>query len=218
MHEFEAAANGLRESGQFFLRGRPVYIARAPGRIDVMGGNVDYTGGLVFQMTTREATWAAAQLRMDDRVIFLNPQMRTYGWQDRAEFRLEDLQHEHRVRELANQCAELRWTAYVLGPLHFLQKHFSSRMRSGVSVYLQSNVPLNKGVSSSAAVEVAAMSSVAHACGIELEGVELAQACQWAENVIAESACGIMDQAAIVLGEEGSCLPLLCQPCAPSEP
>ncbi|MGH9396146.1 MAG: galactokinase [Terriglobia bacterium] len=217
MREFEATANRLRESGEFFLRGRPVYIARAPGRIDVMGGNVDYTGGLVFQMTTREATWAA-QLRENDRIIFLNPQMRAYGWQDRAEFRLEDLQHEQHVRDIANQCAELRWTAYVLGPLHFLQKHFPSRMHSGVSVYLESNVPLNKGVSSSAAVEVATMASVARAYGIELEGVELAQACQWAENVIAESACGIMDQAAIVLGEEGSCLPLLCQPCTPFEP
>ena len=33
------------------------------------------------------------------------------------------------------------------------------------------------------------------------------------ENVIAESACGIMDQAASVLGDEHHVLPLLCQPC-----
>jgi len=33
--------------------------------------------------------------------------------------------------------------------------------------------------------------------------------------VIAESACGIMDQAAAVLGNEGHVLPLLCQPCQP---
>ncbi len=218
MHKFEAKVSALRSSGEFFLQGLPIHTARAPGRIDLMGGNVDYTGGLVFQMTTRESTKAAAQLRPDDRIIFLNPQMGEYGWRERAEFRLEDLQDDAQVRDLVNQSPELRWTAYVLGTLRFLRKNFPKRMNSGLSVYLESSVPLNKGVSSSAAVEVAAMKSAASAYGIELAGVELARACQWAENVIAGSACGIMDQAAIVLGEEGSCLPLLCQPCQPFAP
>jgi len=38
------------------------------------------------------------------------------------------------------------------------------------------------------------MKSAAAAYGIELRGTELALACQWVENVIAGSACGIMDQ------------------------
>jgi galactokinase len=73
-------------------------------------------------------------------------------------------------------------------------------------------------VSSSAAVEVATMKTACHAYGVDLKGIELARACQWVENAIAESACGIMDQAAIVLGQEGTCLPLLCQPCVPFAP
>ncbi len=48
-----------------------VYIGRSPGRLDLMGGNVDYTGGLVFEATIREATWAAVQLRTDGRILFL---------------------------------------------------------------------------------------------------------------------------------------------------
>jgi L-arabinokinase len=43
----------------------------------------------------------------------------------------------------------------------------------------------------------------------------LATAGQWVENVIVGAACGIMDQAAIVMGEENQLLPLLCQPCQP---
>ncbi len=78
-----------------------------------------------------------------------------------------------------------------------------------------SNVPLNKGVSSSAAIEVAVMKAAAKAFGIDLSGVALAEACQWAENVIAESACGVMDQIAVVLGDEAYVLPLVCQPCNP---
>ena len=59
------------------------------------------------------------------------------------------------------------------------------------------------------------MKASAACYGIALDGIELAEACQWVENVIAESACGIMDQAASVLGDEGHVLPLLCQPCLP---
>jgi L-arabinokinase len=84
-----------------------------------------------------------------------------------------------------------------------------------VTVYLESDVPLGKGVSSSAAVEVAVMKAVASAYGAPLSGVQLAEACQWVENVIAESACGVMDQIAVVLGDEGHVLPLVCQPCLP---
>ena len=67
-------------------------------------------------------------------------------------------------------------------------------------MYIYSEVPLNKGVSSSAAVEVAVMKPAARAYGLDLHGIDLAEACQWVENVIAESACGIMDQAAVVTG------------------
>ncbi len=59
------------------------------------------------------------------------------------------------------------------------------------------------------------MKAAAACYGIALDGIALAEACQWVENVIAESACGIMDQAASVLGDEGHVLPLLCQPCLP---
>ncbi len=59
------------------------------------------------------------------------------------------------------------------------------------------------------------MKAVASAYGAPLSGVALAEACQWVENVIAESACGIMDQIAVVLGDEGHVLPLVCQPCVP---
>ncbi len=218
MRQFEEKIKGLCHSGEFFVQARPVCIARAPGRMDLMGGNVDYTGGLVFEMTIREATWAAAQLRNDERIVLRNPQMRDHGWKDQVEFSLRDLDDEAKVRSLVNQSKDVRWTAYVLGVFCFLRKQFPDNSKTGISVYLESDVPLNKGVSSSAAVEVATMKAASYAYGIDLKGIELARACQWVENAIAESACGIMDQAAIVLGQDGACLPLLCQPCVPFPP
>lgn len=215
MTDFEAKVSRLRGPGGYLSAELPVYISRAPGRLDLMGGNVDYTGGLVFQATIREATWAAAQQRKDGLIIFWNPQMRDHGWSDRVEFELHTLSDEAAVRKLVNRSPEIRWTAYLLGVFYLLRSRYPERVTTGASVYLESDVPLNKGVSSSAAVEVSVMRAVSAAYGIDLTGIELAQACQWVENVIAESACGIMDQAASVLGDEGHVLPLLCQPCIP---
>jgi L-arabinokinase len=212
---FPSQVSAIRGKDRFFSPKRAVYISRAPGRLDLMGGNVDYTGGLVFQATIREATWAAAQLREDGRIVFWNPQMREEGWCERVEFSLNDLSSEEIVRGLVNRSPQVRWTAYVLGVFYWLRNHYPEQVRSGANVYIESEVPLNKGVSSSAAVEVAVMKAAAKCYGRDLTGIELAEACQWTENVIAESACGIMDQAASVLGDEGFVLPLLCQPCAP---
>jgi len=212
---FVATVSAIRGQDQFFSPRRPIYICRAPGRLDLMGGNVDYTGGLVFQATIREATWAAAQLREDGHILFWNPQMMEEGWCDRVEFCMDELSSEEAVRDLVNASLQKRWTAYVLGIFYWLRLHYPESVRSGANVYIESEVPLNKGVSSSAAIEVAVMKAAAKCYGLHLHGIELAEACQWAENVIAESACGIMDQAASVMGDEGFVLPLLCQRCAP---
>lgn len=215
MSVFEQTVTDLRRSGKFFSPKDATYVSRAPGRLDLMGGNVDYTGGLVFQATIREATWSAVQLRPDARIEFWNPQMQREGWLDHVAFELNCLTTEQAVRRAVNANPKSRWTAYVLGVFYFLRCKYPEKVTTGANIYIESDVPLNKGVSSSAAVEVAVMKAAAAAYGIPLAGVELAESCQWVENVIAESACGIMDQAASVLGDEGYVLPLLCQSCLP---
>lgn len=215
MTDFEKKVSSLCGRERYFSPELPICISRAPGRLDLMGGNVDYTGGLVFQSTIREATWAAVQLRNDGLIVLWNPQMREHGWTERIEFAMQELSDEATVRKLVNRSPEIRWTAYVLGVFYLLRMRYPEQVFRGANLYLESDVPLNKGVSSSAAVEVSTLRAASAAYGVELEGVELAQACQWVENVIAESACGIMDQAASVLGDEGHILPLLCQPCMP---
>jgi galactokinase len=196
-----------RASGSF-APDAPVFVARAPGRLDLMGGNADYTGGMVFQATIRESTHAAVQLRPDDRIILINPQMQDHP----AEFRFPDMTS---VEATLSLVAGVRWTAYVLGVFYLLRSRYPEAVVRGATVLIESDVPLNKGVSSSAAVEVAVMKAAAAAYGVALAGIELAESCQWVENVIAQAPCGVMDQAAVVLGEEGRILPLLCQPCRP---
>ncbi len=85
----------------------------------------------------------------------------------------------------------------------------------GADIFIASDLPPNKAVSSSAALTIAVLKAASGAHGISLDGIALAMAGQWVENVVVGAACGIMDQAAIVLGNENDLLPLLCQPCHP---
>jgi L-arabinokinase len=75
-----------------------------------------------------------------------------------------------------------------------------------------SDVPEGKGVSSSAALEVACLSVVAARYGIALRDEEIATASQWAENHVAGAPCGIMDQMTSACGRHDRLLRLRCQP------
>lgn len=197
---------------KFFDFKHDLTVARAPGRLDLMGGNVDYTGGFVLQSTLRQAIWAAVQLRPDHRIRIHNPQVAHFGWQSEFELSLGDLNHAGSLRELCHHSETTRWTAYVAGALYLLRQRGLGFSDHGAEILIYSNLPPNKGVSSSAALEIAVLKAASAASGAPLAGAALAEAGQWVENEIAQSACGIMDQAAIVFGQEDTLLPLLCQP------
>jgi L-arabinokinase len=213
--DFVNKVKALKEKNSFFSSTKPVYISRSPGRLDLMGGNDDYTGGLVFESTIRKATFTAAQLRSDNLIVLKNKTVSDAGWQGDLQIEIDELTDEAAVRAIVNRTESVRWTAYVLGNLFYLKKKYPERVNRGIQLYMESTVPLNKGVSSSAAIEVSVMKASVAAYNIDLAGTELALACQWVENVIAESGCGIMDQIAVVAGKEGYILPLICQPCLP---
>jgi L-arabinokinase len=83
---------------------------------------------------------------------------------------------------------------------------------SGANILIWSRVPLGKGVSSSAALEVATLEAVAAAFNIRIEGREKALLCQRVENMVVGAPCGVMDQMTAVFGERDRLLLLLCQP------
>lgn len=214
-HDFSTRVAGMIQQGDFFEPAQPVWITRAPGRLDLFGGNVDYTGGLVLQLPVREAVCAAAQLTAQPLIRIFNPGAAEFGWETTLELPLAALSDLQAIESLCRHSPRARWGHYVLGGFHFLQQRYGCFANRGAHLLLVSNLPPNRGLASSAALEVATLKAAATAAGIALGGVALAQAAQWVENVVAHSACGIMDQAAIVLGQEGCLLPLRCQPCVP---
>jgi len=204
-----------------FDRNAPIYINRTPGRLDLMGGNDDYTGGLVFETTIREATLFAAKPREDNRFFLKNPSVKSMGWVEQIEFSMDDIADKsgvlpiERVREWINRDPRQNWFATLIGNLYYLKKEHPDQVNHGLNMLLDSTIPLGKGVSSSAALEVSGMKACAAAYGIETSGVDLAIQTQWVENAIAQSASGVMDQFAVVMGDEDAFTPMLCQPCIP---
>ena len=83
---------------------------------------------------------------------------------------------------------------------------------TGANVFIESKVPWGKGVSSSAALEVATMNALNQLYKLSLGKEELAVLAQMAENLVAGAPCGLMDQLSSHLGQKNKLLPLICQP------
>jgi L-arabinokinase len=100
----------------------------------------------------------------------------------------------------------------VAGALTALAEEWGVWPERGLNLLLSSSVPEGKGVSSSAAIEVAALHALAELFGVRLEPVRAALACQKVENLVVGAPCGVMDQMTASCGAEGQLLPLVCQP------
>ena len=62
LHRFiEALDQGQRSAGLDFDPARELFVARAPGRLDLMGGIADYSGSLVLQLPIAESVIVAVQ-------------------------------------------------------------------------------------------------------------------------------------------------------------
>lgn len=186
-------------------------IARAPGRLDVMGGIADYSGSLVLELPISEATFVALQ-KDDSRKLTLVSLVddKTLSF----EMSLSDLDRDGEPIEYdeAQRYFKHHWSAYVAGVFLVLSRELGVRFDHGARLLISSRVPEGKGVSSSAALEVATMSAVAAAFDIKIGPRELALLCQQVENLVVGAPCGVMDQMTAACGEANHLLSLICQP------
>jgi Galactokinase len=94
---------------------------------------------------------------------------------------------------------------YVAGVAAMMQQH-AGRTLTGVDATICSELPLGAGLSSSAALEAAFAVLWDALDDLRLERLTLAQLCQQAEHRYAGVRCGLMDQAASLLGQAGHAL------------
>ena len=208
----------LKQAQSFFNPKREIALSRAPGRLDIMGGIADYSGSLVLQLPTKEATIAAAQPAPDNTIKIISLRNSESAKDRYFEMRLEDffvnnkpIDYRSAQQYFANNKST-QWAAYITGLFLVLIQEKGINFKKGVNILIYSDVPEGKGVSSSAALEVAAMTAVCEAFGIKTNAFELAALCQKVENLIVGAPCGIMDQMTSVFGKSNQLMALLCQP------
>src|SRR5678815_1476231 len=195
----------------FFSTNDSIISATAPGRMDVMGGIADYSGSLLLQMPIKQTTTVNIQMR-DDDVFNFRTQIAKNKTEDFT-IHISDVK-EKSLTEAGDMIRSVPggdWAVYSLGCFLVLQKEKGIQL-TGANVFIESNVPWGKGVSSSAALEVATMNALNHLYQLSLGREELAVLAQMAENLVAGAPCGLMDQLSSHLGQKNKLLPLICQP------
>lgn len=205
-----------RDIGGAFEPDQTIHIARAPARLDVMGGIADYSGSVVLEGVLRQATLVGVQKRRDRTVRVISPGIEREGSNPIAEFSLGILDKPasyEALRAAWRADPAKSWAAYVFGAFAVLcREGYLDRFPAGATIVIKSSIPVGSGVSSSAALEVASMQALCAAFGIRLPAIELARSCQIVENHLVGAPCGIMDQVTSAMGGEGKLLALLCQP------
>jgi galactokinase len=161
-------------------------LARAPGRVNLIGDHTDYTGGLVLPMAIDRAT--EVELERGGRWIEL-----VSADEDEPALVLFDDPREP-------STVFPTWARYVAGIAQLLQPD-----EGGIG-FVRTTVPIGAGLSSSAALEVA----MALALGFQGSTLELARLGQQAEQLASGVPCGIMDQLASAAGVAGHALLIDC--------
>jgi galactokinase len=170
----------------------PPFHVWAPGRVNLIGEHTDYSGGLVLPIAIQHGLRLAVT-RVGEGEITLES-----GGHPVAETVLADG---------SGPRAE-GWARYVQAVAAELAD--AGRPAIGMTGTIASDLPTGAGLSSSAALEVAVALALSAAADFELEPLELALLCQRAELRAVGVPCGILDQAACLLGARERAILLDC--------
>jgi galactokinase len=163
--------------------------ARAPGRVNLIGEHTDYNGGYVLPTALPQETCVKAARRNDRTVRGVSVDLPSGNT---GEYTLGD---ERRSGT---------WLDYIQGVTRALAGHPVAF--GGFDFLVTSNVPIGKGLSSSASLEIAIARAVRALFALSLSDVDLAFIGHKAETDFVGAPVGIMDQMVCSLGDQASAL------------
>jgi len=172
----------------------PQGLAKAPGRVNLIGGHTDYNEGFVLPVAIDRTVVAAFAARSDRQV-------RVYS----LEFDQEDSFSLDDIERLKGDV----WSNYVRGVAAVLQE--AGYRLTGLDMAIQGDVPIGAGLGSSAALEVAVLGAFQRAAALAIDPRGQALLAQRAENEFVGVGCGIMDQMAAVMGRRDHALLIDCR-------
>ncbi len=199
----------VKEISHFFKENQSIIQASSPGRLDVMGGIADYSGSLVLQKTIKQHAFVA--LAANHQNYFKVKSLNIDADGELIYFIHDIPQNYAEAQEYFKKDKQHSWVAYILGSVLVFCKELNLPF-DGLDILLYSEVPVGKGVSSSASIEVATMKALSTYYQLELQGTKLPILAQKAENLVVGAPCGLMDQLASYFGQYNQLLPIICQP------
>lgn len=164
----------------------------APGRINLIGEHIDYSGGHVFPCAITYGTTLWIKKRDDKTLRFFS---KNFEEQGTIEVSLDSIEYDK-----ADD-----WANYPKGVFRMLLDrgyHFDY----GLDLVYEGNIPNGAGLSSSASIEVVTGAMLNEVYGLGLSMVDIALISQKAENEFVGVNCGIMDQFAVAMGKEDNAI------------
>ncbi|PLK43599.1 GHMP kinase [Emticicia sp. TH156] len=205
----EISSNSSTDLRNFFGSAQSLVRATSTGRLDIMGGVADYSGSMVLQMPIKEKATVTIGHRNYNQLHIKSLDLTE---NNEVFIDLEELPRDY--EEAHKYLFEIEggdWASYLVGCYLVILKEKNARL-GGLDILIQSEVPFGKGVSSSAAIEVAMFKALGELYSIDFSGTELPLLAQKAENLVVGAPCGLMDQLTSYLGKPNYLLPILCQP------
>lgn len=163
----------------------------APGRANLIGEHTDYNNGFVLPFGIDRRTYVAIGER-DDRKLRVSSSF------------------SEQVVEISLTAAkpeDLDWALYPLGVAWVMRGY----QKSGLDLFIDSDVPIGAGLSSSAAVECSVALALNDLWSAGLTRIELALIGQRAENEVVGAPTGIMDQTASLLARADGAVLIDCE-------
>jgi len=165
---------------------QPEAVAWAPGRIEVLGNHTDYNDGTVL----------SAAINLGHCFCISRA--------EHSEIRLFAVDVDQVACFEANDTGKVPgagWANYVKGVFYYIQEQ-SGQPIAGLNCTFFGSIPMGAGLSSSAALEVAAAYAVLNVLGETMDKKEIARFCRKAEHQFAGTNCGLLDQFSSIFGRE----------------
>ncbi len=172
----------------------PELTVESPGRINLIGEHTDYNMGYVLPTAIEKKI--IFKFRRNNSPNICGVYSETY-----------DTGFEVDLNNIAQ--SEVEWENYILGVVNEISKR-TDKLR-GFDCTLQSDLPAGSGLSSSAALECGLAYGLNELFDLGFTKMEMVKLSQAAEHTFVGTQCGIMDQFASVMSEEGHVLLLDCR-------
>jgi galactokinase len=173
---------------------------RAPGRVNLIGGQVDYHEGWVVSMAIDGHVIVEAQPRTDGRVLARSAQQ-TFALEGPIDVAADGSEDARAV--------EPEWGRGVGGVVRALAD--LGRAPVGADLEITSTLSVGAGLSSSAAFSVAVALALNRVAAFDLPRLDLALAAQRSEHIATGVPCGTQDPLSSVFGQAGHALLIDCR-------